>query len=131
MKSKIPVLLILTLTASLFLGCPENDDNDQNLSFAPVLSIDAPSTGSINQKTVIEVSFLVNNGCGSFKRFLGNQKGKTTDIEVQAHYVDQICTQATQTLKANYEFTPTETGSYTYKFKASNDEVITTIIDVN
>ncbi len=90
----------------------------------PVDEVNAPTRASVGETVTLEVIFTVSNGCGRFESFSETVTGNTYTVAVNTEYVGEVCTQALVTLKANYSFTPTRTGAYTFRFWKGGDEFI-------
>jgi hypothetical protein len=115
-------ILILAILIILF-GCsddslePGNEIITSSLEF--ITSVNAPTTGKVGEKIDIEVKFHVLNGCGDFARFVETEYENTKTIEVEAKYEGLTCTQATEIITVNYEFTPKNARTYKLKLVLS------------
>lgn len=127
MKSLVYFTLFVLFSA---FSCSKESDNARLATTpAPVTAVEAPQTASLNETVTLEVTFTVNNGCGRFGQFKETVDGKTYTIAVQPVYVGEICTQALVNLKENYSFTPTQPGTYTFRFWSGPDDyIIKTIV---
>ena len=97
----------------------------------PVIRIEAPATAQAGETVTVEVYFQVNSGCGQFGSFKVSASGKEQVIQLVARYKGELCTHDMPIRKASYTFRPTESGSYTLKFRSKPpEEYITAIIDV-
>ncbi len=126
-----PKLIISLLLFVIFSCSKEQENKCVENRIAYVTSINAPSTGTVNENINIEVSFVVNNGCGNFGKFIETQNGNTKTIEVEARYEGCICTQDIPTRKTNYVFKTQTAGNYILKFKSSPTEFITANLTLN
>jgi hypothetical protein len=133
MKLKIFYLTTLIIILSLIISCESNDQNKEciNYDIGYVTSINAPTTGAVNETINIEVSFRVINGCGTFEKFIETENGNSKTIEVEAKYEGCTCTQALEIRTVNYDFTANKSGDYQLNFKSSPTEFITANITIN
>jgi len=130
MKTKLT--LIISIILLVIISCSKDHDNSciENRT-EYVTSVNSPSTGTVNESIIIEVSFGVDNGCGNFGKFIETGNGNTKTIEVEARYQGCICTQDAPTRKTNYVFKTQNSGNYTLKFKSSSTEFITANLTIN
>ncbi|WP_018477265.1 hypothetical protein [Pontibacter roseus] len=97
----------------------------------PVTRVDAPATAQAGATVPVDVYFTVNNGCGQFGSFAVNAAGKEQEIQVMAVYKGETCTDDLPTRKVTYTFRPTDSGTYTLRFKSTPSEgYITRTIEV-
>lgn len=129
---KIKWICLLACMLTMFSSCSEDDDDEcTSTETSYVSSINAANTGTVGTPLNIEVFFGVYNGCGEFNKFVKNQNGNTTEIEVKSQYeICSICPQVALTLETTYEFTASSPGDYTLKFKSGEDEYISTTISI-
>jgi len=134
MKLKVLNFFVLIFISSLIIGCDNDDDkNNECIEYeiGYVTSVNAPSTGNINETINIEVNFGVFNGCGGFGKFIETENGNVKTIEVEAKYEGCICTQDAPIRTVNYEFTTSNAGEYELNFKSSSTEFITVNLTIN
>lgn len=120
MRIILPIFMLL-----LFNSCTKDKDDttdNEQRSPAPVESVEAPTSGTVGIEIEVAVNFRVFNGCGQFDRFTQEISGTTRNIEVQAVYRGDICTQDVPLRTATYKFTPEATGQHTLRFHASDGE---------
>lgn len=134
MKLKILNFFVLIFISSFIISC-NNDDYENNtcISYETgyVTSVNAPTTGNVNETITIAVNFGVFNGCGRFEKFTETDNGNMKTIEVEAKYEGCICTQEAPIRTANYEFTARDAGEYKLNFKSSPTEFITINLTIN
>jgi len=105
-------------------ACDVNDnvDNGPQYVYVATTGVTGPATAAINQEVTFNVSFKVDNNCGTFHSFY--EEGSVTErtITVLAQYygdcsVDPI--PATRT--APYIFKSSTAGTFVLKFRVNND----------
>ncbi len=134
MKLKDLNYFFLIIISSLIISCDNNDDeNNECIEYEVgyITSVNAPSSGNVNETIDIEVNFGVFNGCGGFGKFIETENGNVRTIEVEAKYEGCICTQDAPIRTTNYEFTVNNAGEYELNFKSSPTEFITVNIIIN
>ena len=128
-------ILILTIIGNIIFNCDDNDERSNNectkYEIGYVTSVNAPTTGNINEIINIEVNFRVFNGCGGFGKFIETENGNIRTIEVVAKYKGCICTQDAPIRTTNYEFTASNEGEYELNFKSSPTEFMTVNMTIN
>lgn len=110
------------LIVFLFSCSSNNDTVDNCLEFKPagIITVE-PNLTTETVENDFEVLFPVTNGCGEFGSFKETTAGNVTTIEVIAKYEGCICTQDIRLLKSVYNFSQTTPGTYTLKFKMTDD----------
>ena len=134
MKLKVLSFFVLFFISGLIISCGNDDDkNNECIEYEVgyVTSVNAPTTGNVNETINIEVNFGVFNGCGEFEKFIETQNGNVRTIEVEAKYEGCVCTQEAPIRTTNYEFTVSNAGEYELNFKSSQTEFITVTITIN
>lgn len=134
MKLKVLNLLVLIFISSLIISCENDDDKNSECveyEIGYVTSVNAPTTGTINEAIDIEVNFGVFNGCGGFGKFIETENGNVKTIEVEAKYKGCICTQDVPIRTTHYVFTAKNKGEYELNFKSSPTEFITVNLTIN
>lgn len=119
--------IYLSIFALLLFSCNSNDDNPDNcLEFKPtgIITVE-PYFFTEEIQNDFEVLFPVTNGCGEFASFKQTTAGNVTTIEVVAKYEGCVCTQDIRLLKSVYNFNQSIPGTYTLKFKMSDDTYTT------
>ena len=114
-KTLISLLLILG-----FISCKKESDSDNTtIATAPITAVvEAPSSGQVNQAISFKLTVAYPDGCTTFSKFIETQQSKTESVEVETtHPKDANCTLAIVYEAKTYTFTPTEKGTYTFKFK--------------
>ena len=87
MKLKDLNFIFLIFISSLIISCEnDNDENNECIEYeiGYVASVNAPSSGNVNETINIEVNFGVFNGCGGFGKFIETENGNVRTIEVEA-----------------------------------------------
>lgn len=97
---------------------------------APVISIDTPEQGTLNQAIPIKIKFNVRNGCGSFSSLSETNSGNTKTITVKAKFEGCYCTQSIVTIETTYDFKATTRGAHILRFPQSNGDFLTHTINI-
>ena len=95
-----------------------------------VISANVPTSGNVNTKIPIIISFGILSGCGDFGSITETNLGNTKTITVKAKYEGCFCTSVIGKVQTTYNFTPTTTGTHTIKFLQPNGEFLTYTITV-
>lgn len=101
-----------------------------SLKHASVISAVVPANGNVNQTIPIDISFEINNGCGSFGNITETNSGNTKTITVNAKYEGCFCTQNMGVVQKTYNFIAATTGLHTIKFIQPNGEFLTYSINI-
>ena len=122
------VLTMLFLAVSL-VACSSDDNNKETpntvSSAANVTGISGPSTGKVGVDINFDVSFIVDNACGTFDRISDISIGKESGFQVEAKYPTGTCANQTPTaLHTVYTFSPQSKGTFEIKFKKSETEFL-------
>lgn len=111
------LLALIVLTTS---SCSKEDSEPPAQERpAPTVRVEAPATAQLGETVSMEVYFQVNGGCGEFGSFDVSTSGKETVVRVVARYKGTICTDDLPVRKATYTFRPTESGTYTFRFRST------------
>ncbi|WP_177764733.1 hypothetical protein [Flavobacterium sp. I3-2] len=127
------VLLSLFISLTLF-GCSNSDDKAENCldfkhAFITTVYSEQMSINK-NEDLPIDLSFFIENSCGSFYSFEVERNDKVYNIRVKAKYEGCQCNEIAGNLQETYFFRSAEAGVYTLNFYTSNSEYITKIIYV-
>lgn len=128
---KYYIIILVALVS--FVSCDKDDSSDNDCveqQLAYVTSLNAPSTGSINERVEIEVNFDLKNSCGNFKDFIESIDGNSRTIQVNAEYDGCICLQVIKSETVTYTFKASTSGDYELKFKSREDEYIIVVITI-
>ena len=102
-------------------GSLSNSDNNQTIGTAPVIAVEAPSSGIVNKPLIFNLTVAYPNGCVTFRKFIENMQIKVRRVEVETTIPkDKSCAEVIVNRDATYTYTPTEKGTFTFKFK--NDD---------
>lgn len=123
---------ICFLVFSMLTSCSKDEQNRDcnSTKNTPVQEINAPETAVVNQTVEIEVSFFLNNSCGSFSKFLAEGTERSRIVYIETNYEGCTCAQVIKSETRIYEFTPTETGTYMLKFQKTPDTLTEIKIEV-
>ena len=125
--------IIILLALISFVSCDKDDASNNDCveqETAYVTSVNAPSTGSLNENIEIEVNFDLKNSCGSFKDFFESIEGNSRTVEVNSIYEGCICLQVIKSETITYAFKVSSPGDYELKFKSGEDEFIIVVITI-
>ena len=128
---KYYIIILLALVS--FVSCNKDDSGNNDCveqETAYVTSVNAPSTGSINETIAIEVNFDLKNSCGYFKDFIERIDGNSRTIKVNTEYNGCICLQVIKSETVNYIFKASTSGDYELKFKSGEDDYIVVVITI-
>jgi len=131
MKKLLHPLILLFLLA--LPGCSKDDDPEIIIEkeATPVVDVIVPEGAAVGQPLNIKVYFVVNSGCGRFRRFSESIDGNTYTVAVHPYYVNGPCTLNVPVLQADYMFTPKAAGEYTLRFWQSSDKYLERTVTVN
>ncbi|MFD2589181.1 hypothetical protein ACFSQJ_19815 [Croceitalea marina] len=109
-------------------GCSQEDDYENEddcflISGIPIMGIDSPANGRINEIINIEVALSFPSRCASFNGFNDTIDGNIVTIKakpVELCRTDNTCATIILTI-VDYEFIATEPGIYTLNFIDSDD----------
>lgn len=128
MKKILFAILLLGISAS---GCKkDSDSNNEIIGTAPIIAVEAPSSALVNQPIVFSLTVAYPDGCTSFSKFNETLTNKIKTVTVETtRPAESNCTMAIVNETKVYTFTPTEKGTYTFKFK-NNDSWIEKVVTV-
>ena len=132
-KFKLHAIALLVVASSVFTSCSNNDDipgPSVVLKESLVTVVTGPETANLNQEVSLTTSFVVENSCGAFNKFIETTVGNTKTIVVEANYVGSNCVATPATKTATYKFKSATAGTYNLKFKKTATEFITHTIVV-
>ena len=108
-------------------SCDIGSDEDQVCSasvYAPATDVTGPETAIVNQEVSYSVKFNITNTCGSFINFAASS-GFPKQIAPVVNYEGCECSNLTSTQVKNYVYTPTQVGTYEFKFLTGTNLYIT------
>ena len=131
-KRNFIIFTCLVFSILVLSSCNKTQDDNKCLSYikAPVIKVEGPNTGLVNQDINLTVSFGCFNGCGQFGNFEQTSNGDTTTINVIAKYEGCLCTQDVPIRQATNKFKVTQTGTYYLKFLQTGKTYLTDTIRV-
>ena len=119
-------IFLALISFALLISCASDDngsDNCLSYSEAYVDTVEAIENADA-VGFLFKVNFIVMNGCGGFGSF-EQTTGNTVTVNVIAKYEGCVCTEALEVHDAVYSFNPTAPGTYTLRFRTSEDTFIT------
>lgn len=120
--------LFLLLVGIAFSVSCKNDDNrpDDCLSYSETFVTDVETVENGDAAGFLyKVDFWVMNGCGEFGSFEEIIEGNTITVKAVAKYKGCVCTESMKALDEVYSFNPPTPGTYTLRFRSSEDTFIT------
>lgn len=128
------VQLFSLFISLILLSCSNSNDEAENCldyKHAFITAVDVePMTVKINDDLPIELTYFIENSCGSFYTFEVNRNSKTYDIKVKAKYEGCQCNEMASNLQTTYHFRTLESGIYTLNFYTSSSEFVSKVIYV-
>ena len=131
-KRNFIIFTCLVFSILVLSSCNKTQDDNKCLSYikAPVIKVEGPNTGLVNQDINLTVSFGCFNGCGQFGNFEQTSNGDTTTINVIAKYEGCLCTLDAPLRQTTFKFKVTQTGTYYLKFLQTGKTYLTDTIRV-
>ena len=129
MNSKF--LLFILIVGTISISCENEDDLKPTGSISPIVDAELPTSGHVGQEINFMVNHIVFNGCGYYSSQETTQIGSTLTVTFYAQYREGFCTMDIPTLKTNYKFIPTKTGTYTFKFNSVEKEYLEKTIQID
>lgn len=133
-KIKLTTIALVLFAGAAFTSCSNDDDNKVSVTTKKqfVTLVAGPTTGTVNQELTLNVTYAVDNACGSFNKFVETAPvANTKQIEVEAKYTGSNCGTTPATKVEPYKFKATAAGTYALKFKKSATEFVTQTIVIN
>lgn len=122
MKSKQLRVILLAFTVSTLTFCSKEDTTGDYCfvtTQAPITQVTGDSITAINVPLVLQVSYNITNGCGSFSRFI-ESNGFPKEIIAEANYDGCVCTEIFSTQQSPYTFSASQPGEYILRFSTGN-----------
>ena len=109
--------------ALLLIGCDKKNKNPncEKYEQVPVVEVDAPDSGTINNDIPVGVTFVVFNGCGQFGKFEESIEKKLVSIKLIAKYSGCICTDDIPRRTTTYHFNASTPGVYILQFEGARN----------
>ncbi len=120
MKNYILVLILVLLTSCSI----ENDTiNSFYLEILPVESAELPSEFTLGEIYEIQVSYIKPSSCHIFNDFVYEiDDNERTIAVVNTVYVNENCTNTSETTTASFMFYVSSQGTYVFKFYQGQNE---------
>jgi len=101
----------------VFASCSEDKSEDYcyNVINTGFDSVTGPETTTVDEPVVINATFGISNGCGTFVRFV-ESNGFPKNIYARVDYVGCVCTEMYQTVTKPYTFQASAAGEYELRF---------------
>ena len=124
---KLQAIALVLVAASTFTSCSEDDNKTAPMIIKKslVTAVAGPETGDLNQELTLNVTFAVENNCGSFNKYIETTEGTNKIIEVESKYEGTNCGTAPTTKSTTYKFKSATAGTYSLKFKKTATEFVT------
>lgn len=132
-KFALKTMALVMFVSTALTSCSNDDDsgNSQTTQKEFVTAVTGPTTGTVNQEVTLNVTFVVDNSCGAFNKYIVATSGNTNTIEVEVKYTGNNCGTTPSTKTQPYKFTANQAGTYTLKFKKSATEFITQTVVIS
>lgn len=121
----LPVLMLLLISCS----SNESDDYCFETRTAEITAVTGPQVTTVLVPLTLQVSFNVDNGCGSFNGFM-ESNGYPKEVLARVDYEGCQCTQEASVQTQPYTFMAHEAGQYQLKFAKGNGDFIIKLITV-
>lgn len=119
------ISLLFALTFVSFFSCKKaNTDECIEYRQATIVNVTVPDSAVLNQSVVINASFLIENGCGTFHNFEQTTLVNTINVQAIVRYEGCQCTAMASTIDTSFVFNPTSRGTYIFQFLQDNTTLI-------
>lgn len=123
----------LSYLVLFFFSCNSNEDSgaDNCIEFKPAgVEYVVEKANADASSHLFDVAFRVISGCGQFNSFEQTKQGNVITINVIAKYEGCFCTEDTPLRETVYVFNENAPGTYTLKFKMSDDNYVTQMVTI-
>jgi hypothetical protein len=117
-------IVLLFILISSFLSCStDNDSPSYTYSVLPVVSFTVPTSFTLGKTYEIKLKYQKPTSCHIYQGIYYDKDSNTRTIAVQtAVQKDQVCTADIPPIsEVSFNFIPTNTGSYIFKFYKGKD----------
>ncbi|AUP77574.1 hypothetical protein [Flavivirga eckloniae] len=129
---RLKMVAFALFMAASFVACSEDDGVLLDITKKTVVTnVAGDTTGEVDKEIPLDITFIIDNNCGTFSKLIKETTDKTTIIEVEAKYLGTNCGSTPSTKRVIYKFKAPTIGTYTLKFKKSATEFITHIIEIS
>lgn len=126
MKKLISILFLAIIALTAFSSCELGDDDNVNYHFEliPTESAVFPESFILGQTYTIKVYYKRPTSCHFFEGFYYERDSNVRTIAVQTSVMhSDSCTELDEEpVEASFDFLPTSTGSYVFKFYQGKDQ---------
>ncbi|MBA9073411.1 hypothetical protein GGR22_001537 [Flavobacterium gossypii] len=126
MKKLISILFLAIIAVTAFSSCELGDDDNVNYHFEliPTESAVFPESFILGQTYTIKVYYKRPTSCHFFEGFYYERDSNVRTIAVQTSVMhSDSCTELDEEpVEASFDFLPTSTGSYVFKFYQGKDQ---------
>lgn len=126
-------LTLFIFILSIFTACDIDGEDNRNCyseGYTAITAVTGPAEVDVNEPIVFNVTFNIENDCGSFIRFDTSQLFPK-EVAARVAYAGCECDDVETTLVKEYKFTPTQTGELEFKFLSGANQFITKKVTVN
>ena len=123
------LIQLIFMIGTILISCDEDVKIPESLS--PVVGTDLPETGNVGQEIIFTVKHGVYNGCGYYSSQKTIRDGNNLFVTFYSKYREGICPMNAPILETPYKFTPSTSGTYTFKFKRGEEDDLTQTIIIN
>lgn len=126
----LKTLVLTLLIAVSFISCNDDDSTVPDKEVF-ITEVTGPTEVTINKDAVFKISFKVESDCWTFKKFTELTKENNKTIGVTTMFSGSNCGANEVTKTQDYTFKADTKGTYTFKFKKTEEEYITKTLEVN
>ena len=124
--------LLICVIMLFTVSCKKNNDtNNINLSQRLMTKVAGTSTGTINQKIDLTVTWPYASGCDVLDKFEESRNGNIIIIKAYGHVEQTVCTQEAGYKTKTYNFVSTTAGTFELRFTNSDNSYISHTVTIN
>jgi hypothetical protein len=124
-------ILFLTLFFIFSLSCDRYNGEEINSFQWNITKVEGASSGRVNQKISLIAYYQTASGCDIFDRFEQTGPDRIISIKAYGHLADMICTQQAIERSSVFNFIPTITGTYEFRFINRDNTFIVHTVTIN
>jgi hypothetical protein len=126
-----PILCLTLFFFIFFLSCDKNDPGEIISIQWNITKVEGTSSGNLNENISLKAYYQTASGCDIFDRFEQTGQDRAIYVKAYGHTADMICTDQAVERSSFFNFIPTMTGNYVFKFINRDNTVITHIVTIN
>jgi hypothetical protein len=128
MKLNLFLILLFFIVSS---SCDTNDSEEINSIQWNITKVEGPSSGTLNQNIALRAYYQTASSCDIFDKFEQINQDRVISIKAYGHSANTICTAQAVESSSVFNFIPTMTGTYEFKFVNRDHTVITHSMTIN